>query len=85
MRTATLYTAPGCTDCAAAARSMDKKGLDFRAVDLAAEPGALDYVRALGHQRAPVTVVHNEHGTEVDHWSGYRPDKLMTLPHVLTG
>ena len=85
MRTATLYTAPGCTDCAAAARSMDKKGVPFRPVDVAADAAALDYVKSLGHQRAPVTVVHDEAGTVLDHWSGYRPDKLLNLSRQFTG
>lgn len=86
MTTITLYTAPGCTDCTAAARAMDRRGIPFRPpVDVAADAAALDYVKALGHQRVPVTVVTDEDGTVLDHWAGYRPDKLMALSRVLTG
>lgn len=82
METVTLYTAPGCADCTAAARSMDKKGIPFRPVDVATDLAALDYVRGLGHQRVPMTVVTDEDGAVLDYWSGYRPDKLMALSRV---
>ena len=84
MPTVTLYTSPGCTDCTAAARAMDRKGVPFAPIDLASESAAVDYVRGLGHQRAPVTVIHDSDGAEVDHWAGYRPDKLMSLSNLLT-
>ena len=85
MATVTLYTAPRCTDCAAAASTMDKKGIPYTLMSVAAFPASLDYVKSLGHQRAPVTVIHDEAGTVLDHWSGYRPDKLLDLSHQFTG
>ncbi|WP_144837197.1 glutaredoxin domain-containing protein [Kocuria rosea] len=83
MATVTLYTAPHCTDCTAAAQAMDRKHVPYALISLAAAPTSLDYVKSLGHQRAPVTVVQNDHGTVVDHWSGYRPDKLLHLTRTL--
>lgn len=83
MATVTLYTAPRCTDCTAAASTMDKKGITYAPVSLSASPASLDYVKSLGHQRAPVTVIHDEHGAVLDHWAGYRPDKLLSLARVL--
>ena len=84
MATVTLYTAPHCTDCTAAAQAMDRKRIPYAPISLAAVPSSLDYVKGLGHQRAPVTVVQDERGTVLDHWSGYRPDKLMHLTRTLT-
>ena len=84
MATVTLYTAPHCTDCTAAAQAMDRKRIPYAPVSLATVPASLDYVKNLGHQRAPVTVIHDSDGAEVDHWAGYRPDKLMSLSHLLT-
>ena len=40
MPTVTLYTSPGCTDCTAAARAMDRKGVPFAPIDLASESAA---------------------------------------------
>ena len=84
MATVTLYTAPRCTDCTAAAQAMDRKRIPYAPISLAAVPSSLDYVKGLGHQRAPVTVVQDDHGTVLDHWSGYRPDKLLHLTRTLT-
>lgn len=84
MATVTLYTAPHCTDCTAAAQAMDRKHVPYASISLTTTPASLDYVKNLGHQRAPVTVVQDEHGAVLDHWSGYRPDKLMRLTRMLT-
>ncbi|KLU10368.1 MULTISPECIES: glutaredoxin domain-containing protein [Kocuria] len=84
MATVTLYTAPHCTDCTAAAQAMDRKRIPYAPVSLATVPASLDYVKNLGHQRAPVTVIEDDHGAVVDHWSGYRPDKLMGLARTLS-
>lgn len=42
---------------------------DMPAMDL------LDKLRELGHMMAPVTVVYKD-GVIIDHYSGYRPDKI---------
>lgn len=79
MSTITLYTTPCCTDCSAAKSSMNSAGIEFAQINLSAFPSSLEYVLSLGHQRAPVTVIQDEDGIEVDHWSGFRPDKILAL------
>lgn len=69
----TVYTKPACVQCNATFRALDSRGIDYRAVDLTEEPGALDVVKAMGYMQAPVVV------TGSDHWSGFRPDKIATL------
>ncbi|GAA1367674.1 glutaredoxin-like protein NrdH [Brevibacterium luteolum] len=69
----TVYTKPACVQCTATFRALDSRGIDYRAVDLTEEPGALDVVKAMGYMQAPVVV------TDSDHWSGFRPDKIATL------
>ncbi|NUL60345.1 glutaredoxin-like protein NrdH [Brevibacterium luteolum] len=69
----TVYTKPACVQCNATFRALDSRGIDYRAVDLTEEPGALDVVKAMGYMQAPVVV------TDSDHWSGFRPDKIATL------
>ncbi len=71
--TITVYTKPACAQCSATFRQLDAKGIDYTTVDLTEEPEALEMVKAMGYQQAPVVV------TSTDHWSGFRPDKLAIL------
>lgn len=72
----TVYTKPSCPQCVATKRRLDKAGIEYIVADLTADNGRhLDYVKALGHQSAPVVTV--QHGdTITDHWDGYRPDRI---------
>ncbi|WP_154793202.1 glutaredoxin family protein [Occultella kanbiaonis] len=79
MSTVTIYTSPDCTACHAAKLRMRAGGVEFEEVDLATNPGALAYVRDdLGHRQAPVTVRIGPSG-QVDHWSGFRLEKIRQL------
>ncbi|TCV93055.1 glutaredoxin-like protein NrdH [Biostraticola tofi] len=69
----TIYTKPDCVQCHATCRAMDKKGINYRLVDLMEDLQALAYVRSLGYQQVPVVQTANEH------WSGFRPDKIGML------
>lgn len=68
--TITVYSKPSCVQCTATYRALDKQGLDYDIVDLSVDAEALDFVRSLGYQQAPVVVAGD------DHWSGYRPDRI---------
>jgi glutaredoxin-like protein NrdH len=69
----TVYTKPGCVQCIATIRKLEKLGLTYGTVDLSVDADAADYVKSLGHLQAPVIVAAGEH------WSGYRPDRLAAL------
>lgn len=71
--TVTVYTKPGCVQCTATFRALDKAGVAFEAVDLSEDPAALDFVMALGYLQAPVVIVGD------DHWGGYRPERLRMI------
>jgi glutaredoxin-like protein NrdH len=68
-----VYTKPGCVQCRATERDLERRGLPFETIDISVDDAALDRVTALGHRQAPVVVAN---GT---HWSGYRPDLLAGL------
>lgn len=68
--TITVYSKPSCVQCTATYRALDKQGIAYSIVDLTQDPAALDMVRSLGYQQAPVVVAGD------DHWSGYRPDRI---------
>jgi glutaredoxin-like protein NrdH len=69
----TVYTKPSCVQCEATVRALGRKGIAFRLVDVTVDDDALAHVRELGHQQVPVVE------TATEHWSGYRPDRLMAL------
>lgn len=69
----TVYSKPSCVQCNATYKALDKKGVEYQAIDISQNPEALEYVRSLGYMQAPVVV------TGQDHWSGFRPDKIESL------
>lgn len=69
----TVYTKPACVQCEATVRALERRGIAFRLVDVTADDAALDHVRELGHQQVPVVE------TATEHWSGYRPDRILGL------
>ena len=68
-----IYTLPSCVQCDATKRSFKSKGIEYTEVSLQDEPGALEFVKELGYQAAPVIVAGESH------WSGFRPDMIATL------
>ena len=66
MTTITLYTLPGCVDCQAAGQAMDRKDIPFGLLNVASLPAAADFLRGLGYQGVPVTVVRDGNGTVVE-------------------
>ncbi|MBF6388163.1 redoxin NrdH [Nocardia farcinica] len=70
----TVYTKPGCVQCTATYKALEKAGIEYAIVDITTNPDARDYVKALGYLQAPVVVADGD-----DHWSGFRPDRINTL------
>lgn len=78
--TVTIYTAPNCGACTASKSSLKRREVDYTEVDLSTDPEALKMVKALGYAKAPVMVLTDPATDRVlDHWSGYRLDKLKTI------
>lgn len=71
--TITVYTKPGCVQCNATYKALEKAGLDYQVIDISTDDDARDYVMGLGHLQAPVVVAGD------DHWSGFRPDRIKDL------
>lgn len=74
--TITVFSKPNCVQCSATYRALDKNGLEYTVVDLSEDAAALDTVKALGYQQAPVVFANG------DHWAGFRPDKIKALVAV---
>jgi len=72
----TVFMSPGCVQCHATLRALNRYQIAHTVVDVSTDPKAADRLEALGYLRAPVVVVG------ADHWGGYRPDKLAALRPV---
>ncbi|MCK0117004.1 NrdH-redoxin [Isoptericola sp. S6320L] len=70
----TVLSKPGCVQCDATVRALEKKGIDFVRVDVTDDAEALDLARGLGYLSAPVVVT-----PEGEHWAGFRPDRIADL------
>ena len=68
--TITVYSKPRCPQCDATYRVLDKQGIAYTSIDVSEDTVALDYIKGLGYQQAPVVVAGD------DHWSGFRPDRI---------
>lgn len=76
--TLTLYSKPDCQQCKASDRRLTANQGEgsFAYVDMSEDPDAMALVKDLGYLQAPVILVTNDDGSQVEHWSGYRPDKI---------
>jgi glutaredoxin-like protein NrdH len=69
----TVYTKPSCVQCNATYRALDKKGIAYNSLDISQDAEALENLKALGYQQAPVVT------TPIGDWSGYNPGKIEEL------
>lgn len=69
----TVFSKPNCVQCDATYRALNKHGLEYEVVDITQDEEALQAVKAMGYQQAPVVFADG------DHWSGFRPDKIKAL------
>lgn len=78
----TLYTAPSCMQCHATKRHLRRAGVDFQILDVSDDAVARLAVEKLGYTMLPVVTVDLPDG--LDHWSGYRPERLDAAIVVAT-
>jgi glutaredoxin-like protein NrdH len=69
----TVYSKPSCVQCNATYRALERKGVDYRVVDLSQDQEAFEMVRGLGYMQVPVVVAGDRH------WAGFRPDMISAL------
>jgi glutaredoxin-like protein NrdH len=71
-----LLSKPACVQCTATKRTFDSKGAEYKTTDLTQDADALAEAKGLGYMAAPVVLVRDAVGNLVDHWSGFRPEKI---------
>ena len=73
----TLYTKPACVQCDQTKKLLDRNGIEYTAVDVTEDPGALRYIKeTLGYLAAPVVVAWPDGAADPVDWSGFRPDLI---------
>ncbi|MEW1813254.1 glutaredoxin family protein [Pseudarthrobacter phenanthrenivorans] len=75
-KTVTVYSQPGCQPCRAVKHWLDKRGIEYRWVDVTQSPADADAIRALGYTGTPVTIVSTGDPATDLHWHGFNPDHL---------
>lgn len=79
MSTIEILTKPSCTNCVATYRALDSKKINYNLTDMSEHPDRLAQAKELGYLQAPIVLIHDDEGNIVEHWSGFRPDKIMEL------
>ncbi len=68
-----VYSKPDCPQCDSTKRDLEILGIDYTAVDLMQDRGALQRLLGLGFRSVPV--VETANGS----WSGYDRDRIKAL------
>ena len=79
MTTVTVYSTPNCMQCKMTYRELDRKGIEYKVVDLADETNAAArtwITEDLHYSSAPIVVDDND---DQNHWAGFRPDLISQL------
>lgn len=76
----TVYSLPTriCVKCRATEISLRHKGIEATKVLVDEDREAMEFIKSLGYTEAPVVVIR-EAGQVVDHWGGYREERLKAL------
>ena len=69
----TVYSKPGCVQCAATTRALDRQGIHYTVVDVSEDMQAFALVQGLGYRQVPVVIAGERH------WGGFRPDMISAL------
>lgn len=77
--TIVVYGQPGCMQCKATTRLLDKQGAPYEYVDVMEDQAAGDQLRAEGVLSLPVVKVLEPAGTVVASWTGFRAERLKAL------
>ena len=69
----TVYSLPACVQCVQTKKLLQREGYKFKEVLLSEDEEATMMVQQLGYASAPVVIAGDLH------WSGFRPDMIMSL------
>lgn len=73
-----VYSKPGCPQCLATEKLMNKMGIDFEKVDISVDEQAQEMIISNYGPSVPVIV------TENDSWVGFRPERIESIRELAT-
>nr|DAJ64081.1 MAG TPA: glutaredoxin-like protein [Caudoviricetes sp.] len=74
-----VYSKPRCMQCEMTKMWLTQNKIPFEAVDIEANPGALELLRHYGWQTLPVVTLDDELSDKSKAWAGFQIDKLEAL------
>lgn len=75
----TVYSKPNCMQCEMTKIWLTQNKIPFEAVDIEANPGALELLEHYGYSSLPVVSIDDELSDNSKSWSGFQIDKLEAL------
>lgn len=75
----TVYSRPNCMQCEMTKMWLKQNDIPFEAVDIEANPGALELLIHYGWQTLPVVAIDDELSDKSKTWAGFQIDKLEAL------
>lgn len=75
----TVYSRPNCMQCEMTKMWLKQNDIPFEAVDIEANPGALELLKHYGYSSLPVVAIDDELSDESKTWSGFQIEKLEDL------
>lgn len=66
-----VYTNPTCGPCKATFYALDKRGIQYKKVDISVDDKGRRDMEALGYSVLPVVYINKNF-----HWNGFRPDMM---------
>ena len=75
----TVYSKPNCMQCEMTKIWLNQNKIPFEAVDIEANPGALELLQHYGYSSLPVVAIDDELSDESKTWAGFQIEKLEAL------
>ena len=75
----TVYSKPRCMQCEMTKMWLKQNDIPFEAVDIEANPGALELLKHYGYSSLPVVVIDDEFSNPDKAWAGFQIDNLEAL------
>lgn len=75
----TVYSRPNCMQCEMTKMWLKQNDIPFEAVNIEANPGALELLKHYGYSSLPVVAIDDELSDESKTWSGFQIEKLEAL------
>lgn len=75
----TVYSRPNCMQCEMTKMWLRQNDIPFEAVDIEANPGALELLKHYGYSSLPVVAIDDELSDEPKTWAGFQIEKLEAL------